>query len=50
MTTNPSNFTMTLGTARMILETINDGWPAARVAEARRVVAYWKKRAAARKG
>lgn len=48
--TNPATFSMTLGTARSILATLSEGWPPAKIAEARRVVAYWKKRSAARKG
>lgn len=44
MTSNPANFTMTLGTARSILATESEGWAPAKIAEARRIVAYWRKR------
>lgn len=43
--TNPSNFAMTLGTARAMVAQPTQYKPHM-VAEARRVVAYWARRAA----
>ncbi len=45
MNTNPSNFAMTLGTARAMVAQPTHYKPHM-VAEARRVVAYWARRAA----
>jgi hypothetical protein len=36
------DFTMTLGTAQRVMETIDQGWSASKIAEARRAIAYWK--------
>jgi len=45
MNTNPSNFAMTLGTARAMVAQPTHYKPHM-VAEARRVVAYWARRSA----